>query len=640
MRRVYLLQPNNVISNKAYLPYAVGTLAAYAWQFDEIKKEYDLSGIFYKKDDAESVCSIIDNPFLIGFSCYIWNIDYNLVLAQQIKSKWPDCFIVFGGQQVPDNTLFLQQYPYIDFLIHGEGEQTFYNLLMVLSSKGPLSEVNNLSYRQGKELVHTEKKVYKDLSTYPSPYTTGIFDELLERGRREGIDFDAVLETNRGCPYGCIYCYWAGTETNFRIFPIERVKRDIYWISSYRIDFCICADSNFGILERDKDIVDYIIECKRVFGYPKMFETAAAKNKDDVVFEIHKNLNDEKLCCGISMAVQSFSPEVLANIGRKNIPIDNFAKQLKKYREAGMSTYTDIILALPGETYESFCRGIFCAIESGQHNLISIHPLEVLPNTKLYSDEIREKYQIRTIRAMNQDHALYDPENLTFSSRAEVVVSTNTMDEQNWCKAMRLATTVQSLHSFGLLKYISIYLRKAKGVSYYDFYMQLYEWIETKTDGVKKIFDRVFHSLDLVLSGNGGFCYYDPTFSDSYLYLREGLFLCCAKELELFYKELIPYLSPYFDDEELFFDLLKYQSAKIKRPGDPETFMEFRFDWEDYYKDIFDDTYVYPKKTDSIYVAEACEIDNWRDYTYSNIWFGKRENKMIRKFRKKEPQSK
>lgn len=623
-----------MISGKAYLPYAVGTLAAYAWQYEEIRNRYCLCDILYKKDPVETVCNSFQEPFLVGFSCYIWNMEYNLALAKQIKAKWPSCFIVLGGQQVPDDTTTLEKYGFIDVLIHGEGERTFYSLLQCGLSPEKLAEVPNISYRDRERTVHTEKQTFRDISSYPSPYSTGLFDRILEKGKAEGIGFDAVLETNRGCPYGCIYCYWAGTESNFRLFPMERIKDDIYWIAKNQIEFCICADSNFGILERDNEIVDYIIACKKQFGFPKMFETAAAKNKDDVVFEIHKKLNDEKLCCGISMAVQSFSPTVLENIGRKNISVENFAQQLIKYREAGMSTYTDIILALPGETFESFCRGVFCAIEAGQHNLISIHPLEVLPNTILYSEEIRKKYRIRTVRAINQDHTKYDPGNTTFSSRAEVVVSTNTMSEQDWCRAMRYATGLQSLHSFGLLKYLSIYLRRAKDITYYDFYMNFYEWMESHSQCIKNIFDEVFESLNYVLSGNGGFCYYNPMFSDSYLYFREGLFLCCAANLDSFYTEVKQYIVQYFDDSVLLSDLLRYQTEKIKRPGVAETTLEFLYDWEDYFKDIFDAEYRYPKKGHFVFLAEKCETENWKDYTYHNIWFGKRENKMIRRFQK------
>lgn len=639
MKNVYLIQPNNIIGDKVYLPYTVGALAAYTWQFDEIKSEYRLCDFIYKKDPVEEVCDSIRDPYFAGFSCYMWNVEYNLSLAEHIKARWPDCIIAFGGQQVPDDTEFLEKYDFIDILLHGEGEQTLYRLLSGLTTGLDFHTVNNISFRENGKLIHTPKLVYRDVSSYPSPYSSGYFDSLLQKGRAEGLDFDAILETNRGCPYGCIYCYWAGTDNNFRQFPLERVLADIDWIAQNKIEFCICADSNFGILDRDSLIADRIIACKKKYGYPKMFETAAAKNKDDVVFEIHRKLNQEHLCCGISMAVQSFSPVVLENIGRKNISIKNFAEQMEKYRNEGMSTYTDFILALPGETYDSFVRGVFRALEAGQHTSISIHPCEVLPNTFLYSKELREKYHIRTVRALYQDHTVYDPENTTYSSRSEIIVSTDTMNEQDWKKAMRIATCVQSLHSFGLLKFISIYLRKARDLSYYDFYTKLYDWIETKSRYVKPICDEVFANLDHFLSGNGSLCYYNPTFSDAYLYFREGLFLRCIENVSAFYEDLRDYLAGLFDDPLLFEDLLRFQSAVIKLPGMPEERLSFAFDWPDYYSDIFDQTYLHPIRRDVTVAFENCAEDNWSDYTQKNIWFGKRENKMLRRYRDVLPES-
>ena len=297
-----------------------------------------------------------------------------------------------------------------------------------------------------------------------------------------------------------------------------------------------------------------------------------------------------------------------------------------------MSTYTDFILALPGETYESFCSGLFRAIEAGQHDSINVHPCEVLPNTILYSQDIQKKFGIKTVRALNQDHVKYDPDNQTYASRLEIIVSTNTMDENDWAKALRLATCVQSFHSFGLLKYIAVYLRKAKNVPYREFYTGLFEWIETDSPFLQLICSEVFASLKNVLSDEGSLCYYDPTFCNAYLYFREGLFLRCIAQLDSFYSETVRYFRRFFDDPSVLDDLLDYQKGKILLPGAPETEVTYAYDWEDYFKNIFNQSYIQPIKRDTFLHAERCSDDNWHDYVYHKIWFGKRENKMIRRF--------
>ncbi|MGN0444384.1 MAG: radical SAM protein [Acutalibacteraceae bacterium] len=633
MKNIYLAQPNNNLSQEVYLPYAAGTIAAYAFQNDKIKENYRLGEIIFLKLPVDEVVKNLENPFFVGFSSYMWNIEYNLALAERIKSTYPECIIAFGGPQIPDDTTYLEKYPFIDILMHGEGERTFLSLLLVLLEKGDLSSIKNISFRsEDRRVIHTEKEIFRNIVDYPSPYSMGIFDSIVENEAYSGLRFDAVLETNRGCPYSCIYCYWAGTESNFRQFGLERVFGDLDWMAKHKIIYCICADSNFGILKRDHEIAKYLVNLKNKYGYPQKFETSAAKNKDDFVFEINRLLNSANLNCGISVAVQSFSPTVLENIGRKNISTDNFAKQMEKYRNEGMSTYTDFILGLPGETYESFCQGLFCAIESGQHSSINVHPCEVLPNTVLYLRETIEKYDIKTIRStLCQDHVIYNREN-KFGSRSEIIVSTNTMSKSDWRRAMRLSVCVQSFHSFGLLKFFAVYLRKSKNVSYYDFYMSLFKWIESESSFTKRTLDRVCASIDSFLEEKSSLFFYDSRFSDSYLSFKEGLFLSCAAEIDEFFDDIKNYLYTYFNEEELFEDLFMYQKEIIKLPYKPQTEITVKYNWQDYFSDIFDKSKVSPRRVETRLVSDFCKEDNWFDYTRNNIWYGKRENKMLRKF--------
>lgn len=294
MKNVYLIQPNSVLSTVVYLPYSIGTIAAYSFQHQSIKDTYRLCDFIFIQTDIEEALKDIVDPYIAGFSCYMWNIEYNLALAKAVKEKYPECIIVFGGPQIPDSTEFLEEYPFADITIHGEGETVFYSILTALKNGTELSKVANISFRCGDKYIKTEKAAPGDLSDFPSPYTMGLFDGLLKSEKYKNIRMDTVLETNRGCPYGCIYCYWARSGTNFRKFSLERVKGDIEWIAKNKIGHCVCADSNFGILDRDEQIADYVIEMKAKYGYPEKFETAATKNKDDFVFRINKKLEDKR----------------------------------------------------------------------------------------------------------------------------------------------------------------------------------------------------------------------------------------------------------------------------------------------------------------------------------------------------------
>ncbi|MBQ8016330.1 MAG: cobalamin-dependent protein, partial [Clostridia bacterium] len=117
--KVYFVQVNVTYSDCfSYLPYASGCIAAYAWQDKQVSENYELADIFCIRHKTEEILEKIDNPAVVGFSCYIWNMEYNLQLARMVKEKFPDCLIVFGGHNVPDDTSLLEKHPFIDVLMH------------------------------------------------------------------------------------------------------------------------------------------------------------------------------------------------------------------------------------------------------------------------------------------------------------------------------------------------------------------------------------------------------------------------------------------------------------------------------------------------------------------------------------------
>lgn len=637
MKNVYFVQPNNALSKSSslppavYLPYAVGAIAAYSFSREEIKREYKLCDFIFTKMPIENALEEIKEPYIVAFSNYMWSVEYNLDLARAVKEKWPECIIAFGGVQVPDDTEYLEEYPFIDLLMHSEGEVTFYKLLTSLSEGGSMEDVPNLSYRKEGVPVQTKKELGPPLEDFPSPYTMGLFDYIVDNPEYKDIQFDTVIETNRGCPYRCVFCCWRGNKSGFRQFPMEKVRAELDWLAEHKISYCFCADSNFGILERDEEIADYIVQLKKKYGYPQRFESTAAKNKDDQVFKILSKLEEADLNRGVSVAVQSMSPEVLEIVGRKNMSVNNFAEQVTRYRTSGMYTYTDLILGLPGETLDSFCKGLCQVIEAGQHSNVSVYRCEFLPNTIMYTKEFVKEYKIKTVRSLwCQIHTKVD-EDMKYASRSDVVVATSTMSTEDWEKAFRFSTCVQSFHSLGLLKFFAIYLRKAKNISYYDFYMNLYEWIVAESSVIGKIVDKVFVSVEPFLQEKGNLCFSDERFGDIYWEFYEGLFLSCAAEFEDFYEDAVKYLKKYFDSEEVFEELLLYQKSMIALPSQKEKVLSFRYDWHEYFEKLFDESCLIPEKTETKLTFEDTSADSWISFAHKRVWYGKRYENTIKR---------
>ncbi|MGN1480209.1 MAG: B12-binding domain-containing radical SAM protein, partial [Acutalibacteraceae bacterium] len=200
MKKVYFVQVGFGFDESVYLPYAVGTIIAYCNADAQIKKQYEFSDIIFRRERLNDALAKIQNPYLVAFSCSVWNVEYNKALAKMIKEKYPDAVILFGGHSVSEDLKLIESEPYIDILMFGEGEESFCNLLKGFSD-GDISRVNNIAYKNGGEIVKTPREFYDDISSYPSPYTSGVFNSLIKNN--PGTDFLAVLETNRGCPYSC-----------------------------------------------------------------------------------------------------------------------------------------------------------------------------------------------------------------------------------------------------------------------------------------------------------------------------------------------------------------------------------------------------------------------------------------------------
>ena len=628
MKKVWLAQLTRTKNNAIFLPYSVGTIAAYAWQFPEIKQNYSLQDFILFMDSIDEICAKIDDAYLVAFSSYMWNVDYNISIAKRIKEKNPNTLIVFGGPDIPENASFLEKYPFIDILIFGEGEEPFYGILAAFLKGNDLSAVNSIAYRKGDKVVLNPIVTPLNIKNYPSPYTEGYFDHILHDPAHKGMQFDVIMETNRGCPYKCLYCSWGTKDAPVRKFSMERILGEIHWMKENKIVYCFFADGNFGLFDRDEKIADYIIEQKRECGFPQISEIIAAKQKNDVVFRINKKMNDIGLNKGVSLTCQTLTPQVLKNIHRQNMSAESFAQQVQLYRDAGMFTYTEMILGLPGETYESFCKSILNVYETGQHLLV-VYLCYLLPCAPMAQPEIIRKYDIKTVRAdLSLIHTDVREEN-TNPSYCEVVVHTNTMSTNDWLNMNVVAVCAQAVHGFGLYKYFAVYARRALNIPFHDFYMDYIHYLRYENDYTAKIIRDVTASFATFLKGESSICYYDRRFGEMYLDINEAVFACFAAESEVFYKQTAAFMSKYIADKELLADLMHYQVSKIVFPFVKAHDETFQYDWEAFFADIYNNTPKQPVKKRCAVHFETEYFDNLVDYTRDVIWFGKRKGRFF-----------
>ncbi len=618
--KFYLVQIGVSYSSPVFLPYSVGCIAAYLKRDEEIMKHYDIPDIIVMREKIDDVLKRFDNPSIVAFSCFTWNIEYNKTLAVELKKRFPSVKIIFGGHSVPHGSSFLDEYDFIDFLMHNEGEETTALFLKALINSDSLYNVPNLSFRTEKGNVTTEFRHPCDLSSYPSPYTDGIFDNIMKENPDK--EFHATLETNRGCPYGCTYCEWCFTK-KLRPFPIEKIKNEIEWIAKNKIKYCYCADANFGIMERDVEIAEYVIAEKKKYGYPDVFKPCYAKESDETVFKAGYLLNKNHIDKGVTLAYQSLDAKTLENIGRKNLTLEHFSALDARYDEAGIPTYTELILGLPGETYESFCKGMCRLLDSGQNNSMTVYECQVYPNAPMGNPEYREKFGIKTSKIpLLGIH--YNPEFSGVSEYFDIITETASMPKSDWVKACMFSVILQTFHHLGLLRYFAIYLHLEKGVSYYDLYNSLFDYIYKENKGfLNEFFVSLYERKADTKTAD--WTYNRDVFGTTGWYFEEGAFLEMVYHSETFWQEIKPFLERFEIEKELFEELFNYQKTLVRLPDVREVCINSKYNFYKYFEAANENADpVLLKKNCSLKIKAHKEISSWAEYAREIIWFGKR----------------
>lgn len=622
-KKIYLVQVNVTYSDFiAYLPYAAGCIEAYALSDPQICSEYCFGDILYMRKTIDEAMEDIRDPYLVGFSCYVWNMEYNKALARRIKETYPDCLILFGGHNIPYNADLLDAEPYIDFLMHGEGEFCFVSLLKALQ-KNDLSGMTDISLRiDGRGTMLPRGNTLFPLDGLVSPYTTGLFDHMFRE--YPSIQFQGTLETNRGCPYSCAFCDWCFTE-KIRFFPMEKIKAEINWMSEHSIRYCYCADSNFGIAARDLEIADYVVACNKKTGFPQIFKPCYAKNSDERVFAIGKLLNDNGVDKGVTLAYQSMNSEVQQNIGRHNLDLSYYTALTARYAEAGIPTYTELILGLPGETYDSFCHGLCDLLEAGQHNSMTVYTCQVYCNAPIAQPAMRDKYGIRWER--QKLHGIHYPANFNgVQEYYDVVVETKDMSKADWVRANMFSVCLQSCHHLGLLRSFAIYARYELDISYFEFYNRLLSYIFSSTDTyLFRLYDMIRAKTDD--TAHSDWCYQNDVFSKVGWYFEEGIFLDLAYHIDAFWRDIHGFILSLGIDGDVLPALLHYQKSILRFPGQRQVTIDCDYDFYHYFRRIYDDAYApLEKKKNRLTITVEKEIDSWDVYAREIIWYGKRRS--------------
>lgn len=462
MKRIYLIQINNVIAEATFLPLSV----AYIWEYCRTQvDDWELGGILFERDTVENYLKQIEDPDVFAISTYVWNWNISRALARAVKEKYPNCLVVMGGPQVPYKQSWLKENRDIcDVIITYAGERSFAELLKGNYNYPGIMTVEN----------YKTPSPDKELNDIPSPYLSGLMDSLMKPGKQ----YSAIIETNRGCPYACTFCDQEALYYNkVSQFDYDRVLAELDWVSNRQIEFLYFADSNLGIFERDVEFINRLAENKSITGFPRNIDYATAKQQPTRILEIGKILNHKaKISRGVTIALQSMNPDTLDAIKRVNIANTDLENIVKNYNKHNIENYCELILGLPQETFESWVNGIGKILELGSDHALTVHPLSIVPNTPFANKDYKTKYGMQYTPTQAPAGGNVYPED-SDGEIDYICYESNTMTSEEWIDAYFFAKGIVIPHHYhGVSQLVAEYLNREYNVPFIEYYKMLFEY--------------------------------------------------------------------------------------------------------------------------------------------------------------------
>ena len=281
---------------------------------------------------------------LIGFSVYIWNIKETLKICEVLKIVAPNTKIFLGGPEVSyDTKEAMEEYGFIDFILFGEGEETFREFVeMNKEEVKDYRDIKGLAYRdQGEIIVNPERPLIMNLDPIPSPY-----EKLTDEFENKIVYY----ESSRGCPFACKFCL-SSTIRGVRFFDIERVKRDLKNLIQMKVRQVKFVDRTFNANKRySREIMEFLIE-QDPEGINFHFEVTAHLI-DEETLEFLKGVKEGLF--QFEIGVQSTNEKTIEAVGRTTDfeLLRKVSREIKSFKN--IHQHLDLIVGLPYEDYDSF----------------------------------------------------------------------------------------------------------------------------------------------------------------------------------------------------------------------------------------------------------------------------------------------
>jgi len=331
------------------------------------------------------------DPWLVGFTCYLWNIERTLWVARELKRRLPGVRIVLGGPEITADNAWVLNTPDYDLAVIGEGEQTFAHMLLgLLGEDNPPSPIPGLfipsagpgpRYHPSREPA--PRSPLPDLNLLGSPYLAGILDVADEQMR--------LLETSRGCRYRCRFCYYWKSYDKTYYLADDTIRASLRHAADRGAREVFLLDPT---LNQRKDFADLLrLLAEENPGH--RFTYFGALRGEGVTEETARLLREANFT-EVEVGLQSIEPDAMTLMDRNN-NLRAFERGVRAMMGQGMRVKVDLIVGLPGDTVGSVRRGLHYLHDNGLCSDLQVFNLAVLPGTAFRAEaaELGLVYQPR-----------------------------------------------------------------------------------------------------------------------------------------------------------------------------------------------------------------------------------------------------
>ncbi len=327
--------------------------------------------------DQALVAALLErDPWMVGFTCYVWNIERTLWIARELKRRKPGVRVVLGGPEITADNAWVLETPDYDFAVIGEGEQTFADLLVCADDgaevlPGTVAGLYVPPAGAAERYDPSRRPLFRqpmpDLNDLGSPYLAGLLDAADEQM--------LLLETTRGCVFKCKFCYYPKAyDKQYYLSPAnilanlrharERGAREVFLLDP--------------TLNQRRDFADFLRLLAE--GNPGHGFTYFGELRGEGVTEETAGLLRAANFREVEVGLQSIEPDAMHKMDRKN-NLRAFERGVRAMLAEGVRVKVDLIVGLPGDTAASVRRGLHYLRDSGLCSDVQVFNLSILPGT-------------------------------------------------------------------------------------------------------------------------------------------------------------------------------------------------------------------------------------------------------------------